>query len=1220
MRYPIWKPILIVLIIAGCAALIASKGLKPGIDLAGGTTLVYDVLVPEGKSSEQVINDTIAVQRERVDSSGVKNLVWRAEAGDRISVTMAQAGPVVKEKREAFDAIRIALLADTLDPAALDSAVTLEDPAARTTALGEIAEGDAALLAKLEALAEAAQKRDALRGPYAAANELWQQKTEEFGIDPVESQQTELDELLADLNAKTVAFRNARQDFNTTRAEVLTGSVSEPEINRILALSNEARMGKDTTPRSEALSAFKKAHPGAADGIEKVATAWAEFEAVKGPLDDPEDLKRMLRGAGVLEFRIAATPAGSGQTRPVDTSSYAQRLDEKGPRAGLTEPWRWFKVQSIEKFIDKREIREDLLEGKQSAADVFRGRNLVGRAYGGDFYVLLANDVGLAMTGDMDWELTGTTRTSDELGRPAVGFALDGPGAQLLGELTGPNVGRQMAIVLDGELMSAPTLQSQLSTGGTITGEFSNAEFQYLLNTLGAGSLEGQLSYNPISEQTISPTFGADNVKRGLRACITALIVVGLFMAFYYLFAGLVADFALCANMVIILGIMSMIEATFTLPGVAGLVLTIGMAVDANVLIFERIREEREAKADLPTAVRLGFGKALSTILDANVTTLITCIVLIYTASAEVKGFAVVLTIGILATLFTALFSTRVIVDLYLILFKAKNLPMLPTIVPAIGKLLSPKVNWVGLRNLFLPISLILIVAGVSMVVYRGEDLLDIEFRSGTEVTFSVAEGVDLPESEVRDRLKAFAASPEAAEITADVEAQIAEIQAENATRESDQQLELPTRPNWVLLGDANVVSVGDIGDDGAAGGYSIATLIENAEALGDAVKAIFRDSLDVTESVDFAGARMSVAEAKGLVEPIEGGSLYGSLGRQFTEGDKDVQDYVGGVAVVLDDLSPAVSLEAVKERITRMRRQPDYEKLGLKDLAVFGLERAGTDRAGDATYGSIAVVFTDYETNYAEDRSDFTDALGLAATGWDLVRDALQRDTSLDSVSNFSSQVSNTMKQQAIVAMLTSLLAVVAYIWLRFGSLRYGLAAIAALVHDVCITLGILAICGYLVGIPGAHQALLLDDFKINLALVAALLTIVGYSLNDTIVVFDRIRENRGRLPRATPEIVNNSINQTVSRTVLTSGTTLIAVVTLYILGGPGVHGFAFAMIVGVLVGTYSSVAIAAPILLIGQKGRGTGGSNVPAVTEKRAPVAPGASALPADAAATTS
>jgi SecD/SecF fusion protein len=354
----------------------------------------------------------------------------------------------------------------------------------------------------------------------------------------------------------------------------------------------------------------------------------------------------------------------------------------------------------------------------------------------------------------------------------------------------------------------------------------------------------------------------------------------------------------------------------------------------------------------------------------------------------------------------------------------------------------------------------------------------------------------------------------------------------------------------------------------------------------------------------------------------VTSGSLYESVDRQFTEADPNVQDMVGGVAVILEDLAPALSIEAVQERITRMRRQPAYEQLGLKGVEVFGLQRAGSNREGEPTYRKLAVVLSDYETNYAEDRTDFNNPLGLAASGWDIVRDALQSDSSLASVSNFSSQVSGTMKQQAIVAMVLSLLAVVAYIWLRFGSLRYGLAAIAALVHDVSITLGVLAICGFLVDIPGLHQALLLDDFKINLALVAALLTIVGYSLNDTIVVFDRIRENRGRLPRATPAIINTSINQTVSRTVLTSGTTLIAVLTLYVLGGPGVHGFAFAMLIGILVGTYSSIAIAAPILLIGDRGRKTDGDTTASAKDPVGPRAierdPGA--LPRDAAATTS
>lgn len=1222
MNYPIWKPILILVVLVGCGALLLLKDgdpktidLKPGIDLAGGTTLVYDVLVPKGKDAESVINDTIAIQKDRVDPTGVKNLIWRPEVGNRISITMAQASPIVKTTQQAYVDQLEKLLDNTLDGAGLDSAVLNPDAEDRQREFETLADSNAELVEKMNQLSELAAKRDALRAPYESANAAWRAAQEKAGPMPTEGQQAELDTLFIELNERTAAFSEARDAYNAGRSDVLANAIDPAEVNRILALSSETRKNQDLSPRDEALQSFKDSRPGLADQIDATAAAWAAYEKVKGPLDDPEDLKRLLRGAGVLEFRIAASPGGGGvPAQPLDVSTYAQRLDEKGPRAGLTEDWRWFKVQSLEKFFEKSDDREELISNPELAAQRFMRFSLVARAYGGDFYILLSNTPGTSMTGNDDWTLTSTSRLSDELGRPSVGFSLDTKGAALMGQLTGGNVGRQMAIVLDGELMSAPTLQAQLTSGGTITGEFSTAEYQYLLNTLGAGSLEGQLSYDPISQKTTGPSLGQDNLEKGLIACITALIVVGIFMALYYLFAGLVADFALVANMVIILGIMSMIEATFTLPGIAGLVLTIGMAVDANVLIFERIREELEAKADLPTAVRLGFSKALSTILDANITTLITCVVLGYTATAEVKGFAVVLGVGILATLFTALFSTRVIVDMYLILFKAKTLPMLPTIIPGLRKLLSPNVNWIGMRKLFLPVSVILIVAGITMSFYRGEDLLDIEFRSGTEVTFTLAPGTTLPIDEVRDRLVAFGEKPEAAEIEARVKDQIKRIADQNADRDADQKLDLPTEADWSLLGTAQVVTVGNEADNGQATGFSVATLIENSSAVSDAIKTIFRDELDVTETVDFDGLDMTVGQAKGIVEPVMAGSLYESLGKQFTERSPDVQSFVGGVSIVLENLSPAVSVEDVTERISRMRRQPAYELLGSRPFAVYGLERAGSDKHGDASYSTLAVVIKDNETNYAEDRSQFTEALGLAATEWSLVKDALQRDTSLASVSNFSSQVSGTMKQQAIVAMVLSLLAVVGYIWLRFGSLRYGLAAIAALVHDVSITMGILAICGYLTQVPGFHQALLLDDFKINLALVAALLTIVGYSLNDTIVVFDRIRENRGRLSRATPAIINDSINQTVSRTVLTSGTTLIAVLTLYVLGGPGVHGFAFAMLIGVLVGTYSSIAIAAPILLIGDKsGPASGAEAVPAVTEKRVDSAlPSAPATP--------
>ena len=298
--------------------------------------------------------------------------------------------------------------------------------------------------------------------------------------------------------------------------------------------------------------------------------------------------------------------------------------------------------------------------------------------------------------------------------------------------------------------------------------------------------------------------------------------------------------------------------------------------------------------------------------------------------------------------------------------------------------------------------------------------------------------------------------------------------------------------------------------------------------------------------------------------------------------------------------MSPAVTIGDLRQRVERMRMQPMYEGLGHRQFEVIGIDVGDSNEDGEPLYSSAVIVSRDNNTNYIESPESFADAGGLADTEWRIARDAAQRDTSLGSVTNFSSQVSGTMKTQAIVAMSLSLLAVIVYIWLRFGSITYGFAAIVALVHDVSIALGLVAISGWVYQqMPGF---LMLEPFKIDLAMVAAMLTIVGYSLNDTIVVFDRIRENRGRLSYATPSVINQSINQTISRTILTSGTTLLAVAMLYIFGGPGVHGFAFAMTIGVLVGTYSSVAIASPVLMI------TGDRHVrkdeddmaPAVTEK--------------------
>jgi SecD/SecF fusion protein len=351
-----------------------------------------------------------------------------------------------------------------------------------------------------------------------------------------------------------------------------------------------------------------------------------------------------------------------------------------------------------------------------------------------------------------------------------------------------------------------------------------------------------------------------------------------------------------------------------------------------------------------------------------------------------------------------------------------------------------------------------------------------------------------------------------------------------------------------------------------------------------EAIKAGFTDVLDKERQrpLHFTGENADrVADAPRFA--IRTASLGESIGRP--EVQNNVSGFVGGVAFVIDGLEQPVQLADVQNRIRAMQLAPNFEQVGVVPFDVIGLDKAPSAE-GDPTarYNSFAVVVRDDNTNYVEDPEAIDAVDGMADVQWSLVREALLRDTSLGSVTQFSPQISGTIQQQALAAMFLSCLAILIYVWFRFGSLRYGLAAIIALVHDVLVALSIMAIAAHL-SETTIGDMLQITAFRLDLAQVAAFLTLIGYSLNDTIVVFDRIRENRGRLAFASPAIINDSINQTISRTILTGSTTAIAVFLLYVIGGPGVHGFAFTMLVGVVVGTYSSIAIAAPTMLIGQR-----------------------------------
>jgi protein-export membrane protein SecD len=273
-----------------------------------------------------------------------------------------------------------------------------------------------------------------------------------------------------------------------------------------------------------------------------------------------------------------------------------------------------------------------------------------------------------------DWSVARALQGQDDVGRPAINFEMDARGAVKLGELTQAHRGDRMAVILDDRVITAPTINAQITRSGIIEGQFTPDEIRTIIRVMQAGSLAARLSPEPISITTLGPNLGADNLRSGLNAGMWALVVVSLFMIFYYYLCGIVACIALACNGLLILGAMALSMQAFTLPGIAGVILTFGMAVDANVLIFERIREELRAGRTIKSSIDQGFEKALSAIIDSNVTTLIAAVILFQFGTSAVKGFAVTLTIGLLASMFTAVFVSRWLFDLVLSRFQVKKL------------------------------------------------------------------------------------------------------------------------------------------------------------------------------------------------------------------------------------------------------------------------------------------------------------------------------------------------------------------------------------------------------------------------------------------------------------------------------------------------------------------------------------------------------------------
>ena len=582
----------------------------------------------------------------------------------------------------------------------------------------------------------------------------------------------------------------------------------------------------------------------------------------------------------------------------------------------------------------------------------------------------------------------------DDRSRPAISMQMNSKGTRAWRKLTSSNIGKRVAIVLDDYVYSAPTVQGEIPNGNSsITGDFTIEEAQDLSNILKSGTLPAKTEI--LEDVVVGPTLGKVAQRQGIISILAGLGAVIVFMIFYYSSSGLVANLALFLNIFFILGILAQLDASLTLPGIAGIVLTIGMAIDANVLIFERIKEEIRNGLNLKNAIDVGYRKAYSSIIDANVTTFLTGVILYWLGRGPIKGFAITLIVGIVCSFFSSVFITRLVFELF---NRKKDSSLLAFSIPMTRNVLrKPGFNFLGHKRLAYVLSGVVICSGLLAMTFKGFTL-GIDFKGGRSYVVSF----DRPQEPTR-------------------------LEAGLSDYFDRQGLEVKS------FGGNDVVKV------------TTSYLVEDPSAEAD-------------ESV-------REALVAGLKE---------TTGGQYVEDD-------GGADVGPDNVFSIVKATKVGATIAEDIR----------------------DSAGYSVVFGLVVIFL--------------------------------------------------------------------YILIRFRRWQFGVGAIMALFHDTLLVLSAFAIANVL-GV----------SYEVDQVFIAALLTIIGYSINDTVVVFDRVRENlRIRAGSDVSSIFNDSLNNTVSRTLITSGTTFMVVLVLFLFGGPALKGFSFALMVGIIVGTYSSMFIATPITL---------------------------------------
>lgn len=698
-------------------------------------------------------------------------------------------------------------------------------------------------------------------------------------------------------------------------------------------------------------------------------------------------------------------------------------------------------------------------------------------------------------------------------------------------DFTGKNKGHLMAIVLDNQVESAATIQSAISTDGQITGMSSQDKIEATVKVLRSGPLQASLKPEPVSESTLGPTLGEDTIRAGFFSVLGAFAAVLIFMLFYYRFAGLVACVALLANLLLTVAFMVAIDATFTLPGLAGLVLMLGMAVDANVLIYERLREERERNATIAQALRNGYEHAFPTIIDTHLSSIFTAIVLYVVGNDQLKGFGISLTVGLIISLFTSLYMTRVMFDVWSAQGWLHKLSMASfKHWPGLRVIFGREINFMSIRYQVFAATAIITILGGALFIYRlDRGGLNIDFMGGIAYSAELTKPLSL--GDLRRLLDSKKTGLEG--LT---------VEQTFITGYTD-----PDHPDRSKLFTVRAETPAEYKNKTDEYLKKVQQIIRTA---------LKEDGQELLKTINLSDYQILPDHREvylSFVDPETVKPIYASRAQ----------------------VSMLLTQELRNQRLETLAQQVS--------VAGIGREHQGRFQWMKLTF-PVAVKDTELaklETALRATQKEFHD------------------NPQPERLEKFDSQLATDTQLRALAAIVASWCAILLYLWFRFGNWTFGMAAVICLIHDLFFTLGIIAASHYFYEwLPGLATSTILQiqDFKIDLPSVAALLTLVGYSVNDTIVVFDRIREVRGKNPSLTPKMINDGINQTLGRTILASMSVFLVVVVLYYFGGEGVHLFAFVMVVGVIIGTLSSIYVASPLLLLFGEGRGAAADRAPA------------------------